>query len=570
VNDQTDSQLLRTYAEHRSEPAFAELVRRHVDLVYSAALRMVCDSHLAEDVTQGVFVALAKNAAQLLDHPVLSGWLHRTAQNIAAQSVRTDVRRRAREQEAAAMNELLSAESDAPWERIAPHLDAALGELSEPDRDALLLRYFERKSAHEMAQTLGISDEAAQKRVSRAVERLREFFEKRGITAGAGGLAVVISANAVEAAPVGLAAAISTAAALAGTTIASTTTATAIKTIAMTTLQKTVVAAALAATVGAGIYEGHQASISQSRVQTLQQQQAPLAEQIQQFQQERDNAARQIAALRADNERLNSNTAELLRLRGEVNLLKHNQTTAGTSANPAPSQNEPSPGKETLSDEFGLELGNAVVRGDAAAMGRILDLVKTEYASFNTNSARLDDTQRGELARKTFAPVRAAFGVIGEAAGTGNQFAMDALAGGLQIPELTGLAMQSLGSLAGSGNENALDVLTHPEKYGALLSSSIPPLQPAADKGIQKAIDALATVAMDGTKQPLWFMTANSLAKAAEAGNPVAIDALINIASSTNSSVQDAAVQGLKGAAANQNAKAVEALRLIGTPKRAP
>src|SRR5450432_1281832 len=131
MNDQTDSQLLRTYAEYRSEPAFAELVRRHVDLVYSAALRMVCDSHLAEDVTQGVFVALAKNAAQLLDHPVLSGWLHRTAQNTAAQSVRTDVRRRAREQEAAAMNELLSGEPDANWEHIAPHLDAALGELSE-------------------------------------------------------------------------------------------------------------------------------------------------------------------------------------------------------------------------------------------------------------------------------------------------------------------------------------------------------------------------------------------------------------------------------------------------------
>jgi RNA polymerase sigma factor (sigma-70 family) len=129
VNDQTDSQLLRAYAEHRSETAFAELVRRHVDLVYSAARRMVCDSHLAQDVTQGVFIALAKSATELTDRPVLSGWLHRTAQNIAAQTVRTDVRRRAREQEAAAMNELLSAEPDALWKHIAPQLDAALGEL---------------------------------------------------------------------------------------------------------------------------------------------------------------------------------------------------------------------------------------------------------------------------------------------------------------------------------------------------------------------------------------------------------------------------------------------------------
>ena len=196
MNDQTDSQLLRAYAEHRSEPAFAELVRRHVDFVYSAALRMVCDSHLAEDVTQGVFVALAKSAAELTDRPVLSGWLHRTAQNIAAQTVRTDVRRRAREQEAAVMNDLLSAEPDVVWENIAPHLDAALGELSEPDRDALLLRYFERKSAREIAQTLGVSEEAAQKRVNRAVERLREFFAKRGVTVGVSGLMAVISANA--------------------------------------------------------------------------------------------------------------------------------------------------------------------------------------------------------------------------------------------------------------------------------------------------------------------------------------------------------------------------------------
>ena len=176
MNDRTDSQLLRAYAEHRSEPAFAELVRRHVDFVYSAARRMVCDSHLAEDVTQAVFVALAKNPGPLTERPVLTGWLHRTAQNIAAQTVRTEVRRHAREQEAAAMNELLAHDSDATWEHIAPHLDAALGELSEADRDALLLRYFERKSAQEMAQTLGVSQEAAQKRVSRAAERLREVL----------------------------------------------------------------------------------------------------------------------------------------------------------------------------------------------------------------------------------------------------------------------------------------------------------------------------------------------------------------------------------------------------------
>src|SRR2546427_10823571 len=111
------------------------------------------------------------------------------------------------------MNELLATPSDAAWEHIAPHLDTALGELSEPDRDALLLRYFERKSAREMAQTLGVSDEAAQKRVSRAVERLREFFARHGVSVGASGLTVSMTSNAVQAAPVGLAVTVSSAAA---------------------------------------------------------------------------------------------------------------------------------------------------------------------------------------------------------------------------------------------------------------------------------------------------------------------------------------------------------------------
>ena len=179
MDDQSDSQLLRAYSENRSDEAFATLVRRHIDLVHSAAMRMVCDSHLAQDVTQNTFVALAKNAAELKTRPVIAGWLHRTAQNIAAQTVRTDVRRRVREQEVVAMNELLSATPDASWEHVAPHLDDALGELDETDRDAVLLRYFEKKSAREMAAQLGISDDAAQKRVSRAVDCLREFFAKR-------------------------------------------------------------------------------------------------------------------------------------------------------------------------------------------------------------------------------------------------------------------------------------------------------------------------------------------------------------------------------------------------------
>ena len=320
---------MRDYAGSHSEAAFAELVRRHIDLVYSAALRMVCDSHQAEDVTQGVFVALAQNARQLTDHPVLSGWLHRTTQNLAANAVRTNVRRQTREQEAAAMNELLSAE--ARWEQIEPELDAALGELDEADRDALLLRYFEKKSAQEMAKRLGISAEAAQKRVSRAVERLREFFAKRGVTVGTGALAVVITANAVHAAPAGLAATISVAAALTGAGISTSTIITTTKTIAMTTFQKTVVAATVAVLAGTGIYEFHQNSKLRDQIQTLQQQQAPLAGQMQQLQRERDEATKNLAAAQREIGQARGDHDELLRLRGQVAATRQRQPAAAGS-----------------------------------------------------------------------------------------------------------------------------------------------------------------------------------------------------------------------------------------------
>ncbi len=321
MNSLTDQQLLRDYSAHRSEPAFAELVRRHVDLVYSAALRMVRDSQLAEDVTQGTFMALAKNAHELADHPVLSGWLHRTAQNLAAKIIRTDTRRRAREQEAATMNALLSPESDAPWEHIAPHLDNALDELSEPDRDALLLRYFERKSAREMAQILGVSDEAAQKRVTRAVERLRELFARRGVAVGAGGLAVIITGNAVQAAPAGLAVAICSAA-MAGTALTTTTIATATKAIAMTTIQKAIVTAALTVVAGAGIYQASQASQLRRQNESLLRQEEQLNAQIGRFR------TVMIAPAATGSESAQTNSNELLRLRAEVTRLREDAASA--------------------------------------------------------------------------------------------------------------------------------------------------------------------------------------------------------------------------------------------------
>lgn len=172
------------------------------------------------------------------------------------------------------MNELLAAESETPWSDIAPHLDAVLGELSEADRDALLLRYFEKKSSPDMARILGISDAAAEKRVTRATERLRELFAKKGVAAGAGGLVVMMTANAVQAAPASLAATVS-ATALAGTTFTTSTAIAATKTIAMTTLQKTIVFATAAVLAGAVIVESHRAAVWQTQARELGQRPAP-------------------------------------------------------------------------------------------------------------------------------------------------------------------------------------------------------------------------------------------------------------------------------------------------------
>ena len=170
----------------------------------------------------------------------------------------------------------------------------------------MLLRYFERKSAREMAGLLGLSDEAAQKRVNRAVERLRDHFAKRRLTVGAGGLAVALSANAVQAAPAGLSATITAVVALAGTAAGTTAAIATINTIAMTTLQKTILTAAFAVAAGAGIYEAHQAAQLRAQNRALQQQPAPPAGLVQQLQTERDEATNRLASLVAENARLKS------------------------------------------------------------------------------------------------------------------------------------------------------------------------------------------------------------------------------------------------------------------------
>lgn len=315
----TDQQLLQDYAERRSETAFTELVRRHIDLVHSAALRMVRDAHLAHDVTQSVFVALARNARQLAGRRALEGWLYGTTRNLAANTVRAEVRRRKHEQGAALMSNVLSTGAEVNWDHIAPHLDEAMAELSEPERDALLLRYFKNQDFRTVGAALGISNDTAQKRVSRAVERLREFFARRGMAIGAGGLAAAISAHAVQAAPAGLAASV-LATAVAGTAAAaSSLVATTAQTLAMTALQKAVLTITIVGLAGAGLYEVRQAAKWREQNLTLQTQHI---EHIESLQREREDLARRLSAMADEIEAARGGSTELLKLRSEVTHLR--------------------------------------------------------------------------------------------------------------------------------------------------------------------------------------------------------------------------------------------------------
>jgi RNA polymerase sigma factor (sigma-70 family) len=208
-----DLALLRDYARRNSEDAFAVLVSRHVNLVFSVALRSVRDTGLAEEVTQAVFIILARKADSLEDKTILSGWLCRTARYASANALTIQRRRQRREQEAFMKSHLdqkdlshrSEAEAEETWMQIAPLLDNAMEKLGQKDHDALVLRFFEDKNFAEVGAALGASEDAAKMRVSRALEKLRKLFSKRGVSSTTAIIAGTISANSVQAAPVALA-----------------------------------------------------------------------------------------------------------------------------------------------------------------------------------------------------------------------------------------------------------------------------------------------------------------------------------------------------------------------------
>jgi RNA polymerase sigma factor (sigma-70 family) len=313
-----DHQLLCRYVVEDSEAAFAELVGRYVNLVYSTALRRIGgDADLAKDVAQLVFTDLACKARFLPSDILLAGWLHRATRYAAGQLLRTEHRRKAREHEAATMN-ALTTEPAPDWEQIRPLLDEALDRLNRTDRDALLLRFFEQHSLAEIGRALGTNEDAARKRVSRALEKLRADLVRRGVTTTAAVLSTAISVNAVQVAPVGLTAVL-TSASLAGALAGSGTTLALLRIMATTKLKLGIASALVVAGVVTPLVLQHLSLVKLREQNQALQQQGELAAQLSTENARLSNLVAQASSARTQDD---ARLSELLRLRGEVGLLR--------------------------------------------------------------------------------------------------------------------------------------------------------------------------------------------------------------------------------------------------------
>ena len=372
----TDSQsLLAAYAKTGSEPAFRELLARYLDLVYSAAVRLVGnDADRAKDVAQTVFVELARKAPTLPHDVMLGGWLHHHTVYVASTLVRGERRRQARERQAVEMNALPD-HTQENLAQIAPILDKAIDQLGAEDRTAILLRFFEQRDFPSVAQALGSTEDAARKRVSRALEKLHLLLAHRGLTLSAAALGTLLASEAVTAAPAGLAAA------LAGTALAGTATAgtalTVLEIMNMTTLKLSVMGAiVLGGLVTPFAIQHHSLLKQREENQALRRRLEPLAE----LEAENGRLSNLVAradgapALRDDQFR------ELLRLRGEVGLLRSltnqlaglrrlqaSQARTGPDAQPQgedPADAQPQANIAKMSDAKLLMLGLRMYAGD--------------------------------------------------------------------------------------------------------------------------------------------------------------------------------------------------------------
>lgn len=390
-----DAELLRRYVDKRDQAAFAELVQRYLGLVYHAALRQLGgEGHAAEDVAQRVFTLLARKAPGLRGHATLAGWLHTTTRFAAGEVMRTERRRRAREQEAFTMHGNPTTDSgsanDAAWRDLRPVIDEALGELDAPDREAVLLRYFADLPHAQIGARLAISENAARMRVERALEKLHARLARRGVTSTAAALGVVL-ANQVGAItlPVGMAASV-TSAALAGS-VAAGAAATTAGIFGFMSTAKIVVGLAVVVGVGglgSALYERNRASQSEKTLAVWRRE----AEEL------RVQAAQSSNRAREANERVQSSEGRVAALQNEIAGLR-----GAASANIAPRPTAVVPAGVRLYDEklndpeyfrltvqkFRAELGSQY-----ALLYRTLGLSADQIAKFEEN---LTKTRKAEL-----------------------------------------------------------------------------------------------------------------------------------------------------------------------------
>jgi RNA polymerase sigma factor (sigma-70 family) len=324
METKSDMQLLRDYVERGVEVAFTELVHRHTNLVFSAALRQVGSPEAASEIAQNVFLGLARGANAILPRfareASLAGWLCRSTRNLSLNFRRDEFRRQSRERKV--MEQPATTPDDAPdWEHLCRVLDDAMSELTEAEYDLLVLRFYKSLDYRAVGATLDLSDDTAQKRVSRALDKLRELLSQRGIRASTATLSAVITANAVQAAPAGLAITISSAA-LAGAAASTSTLIATTQTIAMTTLQKSLATVAVAVLATVEFQQIRQASELRRQVQTLEEQRAPLKDENQKLLLERDDLKKKLASAGKAGGLPSGGMNELVRLRGEVARLR--------------------------------------------------------------------------------------------------------------------------------------------------------------------------------------------------------------------------------------------------------
>jgi RNA polymerase sigma factor (sigma-70 family) len=203
-----DAELLAEFCCTQSAQAFASIVHRYIDLVYATARRMVGDEHLAQDVTQATFLVLMKKARRVDAHN-LAGWLVNATRLVAKEAIRAKLCREKHESRVAMKQATTVLDDQMGLDQIPPLLDEALSRLSEVDRTAVVLRFLQGKSFAQVAAATGTTEEAARKRVARAVEKLRIVFMARGMMASVGVLMLALAAQQASAAPPTLAAAVS-------------------------------------------------------------------------------------------------------------------------------------------------------------------------------------------------------------------------------------------------------------------------------------------------------------------------------------------------------------------------